>query len=330
MRVDDAARPVAAHASVKRLPDFFIVGHPKSGTTALYEMLRRHPEIYMPDVKEPEFFASELQLRAPPQPGVMPGSLEEYSSLFDGAGPGQRVGEASALYLWSRTAAARIADVQPGARIIAILREPASFLHSLHLQFVEAIIETEYDFQTALSLEDARRQGRDVARHSYWPQALMYSDYVRYVEQLRRYHAAFPPEQVLVLIYDDFRVDNEATVAAVLRFIGADDAYPLEVLEANPTLRARSKGLHELVHALSVGRGPVSRGVKGAVKALTPRRLRRQALGATRRHLVYTDPEEPDQNLMNELRRRFKPEVVALSEYLGRDLVTLWGYDRIS
>src|SRR5689334_21545764 len=118
-----------AAAIAARAPDFFIVGHAKSGTTALYEMLRRHPEIYMPELKEPWFFATDMRPRFHPRrAGVPPQTLEEYMALFAGAGEGQRIGEASSSYLWSRTAAAGIAAVRPEARIIAILREPASFL----------------------------------------------------------------------------------------------------------------------------------------------------------------------------------------------------------
>ncbi len=321
--------PDAARAPQRRVPDFFIVGHPKCGTTALYEMLRRHPQIYMPDGKEPWFFAPELHVRTPPRPGGTPSTFEDYLSLFDAATPEQRWGEASPLYLWSRTAAERIAAAQPAARIVAILREPASFLRSLHLQFVQSYIETENDLRRALSLEQARRHGRHVPRYSYWPQTLLYSEHVRYVEQLRRYHAVFPPEQVLVLIYDDFRRDNEGTVRAVLRFLEVDDTAALAAREANPTVGVRAPGLHELVHAVSVGRGPVSRAVKASVKALAPQRLRRKVLLAAQRRVLFTDPEPPDERLMLELRCRFKGEVMALGEYLGRDLVSLWGYDSI-
>jgi Sulfotransferase family len=292
-------------------------------------MLRRHPQVYMPDCKEPWFFASELHVRTPPRPEGTPSTLEEYLALFDGARPEQLAGEASALYLWSQTAASAIAEVQPDARIIAILREPSSFLLSLHLQLLETYVETESDLRRALALEDERRQGKSIPRYTYWPQALLYSDYVRYTEQLRRYHAVFAPEQILVLIYDDFRRDNEATVRAVLRFLQLDDSLPLQVTEANPTVRARSQRLYELVHAVGVGRGPVSLAVKATIKALTPRWLRRRAFYATQRHMVFAEPRPPDEDLMSELRARFKEEVSSLGEYLDRDLVSLWGYDRV-
>ena len=302
----------------RRVPDFFIVGQHKSGTTALYEMLRRHPQIYMPDMKEPRYFASDLRDLLQPAGGTAPETLEAYLSLFDAAQEGQRIGEASPSYLRSRTAASAIAAAQPAARIIAILREPASFLRSLHLHLLQEGVETQQDFRTAILNEEAIRAGRRVRR---------YTDHLDYVEQLRRYHAVFPREQVLVIIYDDFRRDNEATLRSVLRFLEVDDAGPLEVLEANPTVRLRSGRLAESSRRFLAGRGPVSRCVMALARTLTSAQMREGLLHPLRARLLQAEPPPPDEEFMLELRRRFKGEVVALSEYLGRDLVSLWGYD---
>ncbi len=315
-----------------RVPDFFIVGHGKSGTTALWDMMRRHPQLYMPYNKEPWFFADELRPLAALRPGgtgSTPSTLEEYLALFDPATPDQRAGEASSLYLWSRTAAQRISEVQPAARIVAVLREPASFLRSLHLQFVQVYVEPEKDLRKAIELEQARRRGQDLPGNPYWPDATLYSEHVRYVEQLRRYHALFEHTQVLVLIYDDFRRDNEATVRKVCRFLEVDDSHPVTVRDVNPTVRVRSRRLYSLVHTLAAGDAPVPRAVQAAARTLAPRRLTRESAMAIRDRIVYGAPRPQDEGLMLELRRRFKDEVVALSEYLGRDLVELWGYDRI-
>ncbi len=321
--------PEAPPRPAGRVPDFFIAGQPKSGTTALYEMLRQHPQIYLPDRKEPRFFVEEMSLRDPPRPGGTPQTLDEYLAWFEDAAPEQQIGDASPWYLWSRTAARRIVKVCPEARIVAIVRDPASLLRSLHLELVQLYVEVETDLRTALALEDERRQGRRVPRNTYWPSALMYSDHVRTVEQLQRFHAVFAPEQVLVLIYDDFRADNDATVRRVLRFLGVNDALPVAVTDANPTVTVRSRRLHELTHAVAVGHGPLSRAVKSSVKAITPRELRRGALRGVQNRLVFAAAPGPEESVMLELRRRFRGEVVALSEYLDRDLVTLWGYDRV-
>ena len=101
----------------------------------------------------------------------------------------------------------------------------------------------------------------------------------------------FPPEQVLVLIYDDFRRDNEATVRAVLRFLEVDEDAPIEVMEANPTVRVRSHAHRRAAAlALTVGRRTGRARREGVVKALAPRALRRKALAAVRRRVVYGSP----------------------------------------
>jgi hypothetical protein len=321
-----------AGAPAQVVPDFFIVGHQKCGTTALYLMLSAHPQIFMPDVKEPWFFARELRSRfGAPGTRSRPATVDEYLSLFAPAAPGQRVGEASPQYIRSQTAAARIAEMRPDARVIVILREPAAFLRSLHLQLVTTHIESEKDFAKAVALESARREGRRIPRRSISPQSLLYSDHVRYVEQLRRIRDAFPPEQVLVLIYDDFRRDNEGTVREVLRFLDVDDTLPIETIETKPLKAVRSMPLHRLRRAIrKAGLHPAKRGrLSRAIDAVAPPRLRSDRLSAMFRRVAYTEDSAPSAELMQQLRRRFKPEVVALSDYLDRDLVTLWGYDAI-
>jgi len=331
-----------------RVPDFFIVGHAKCGTTALYEMLRRHPQIHMP-AKEPRFFAmKDIRLEpggaddrdAPDEgdsedswdvPGRRPRTLAGYRALFAGARADQMIGEATPAYLRSALAPERIASVAPDARIIAILREPASFLRSFHLQSVRGYNETQTDFQKAIALVEPRREGRSVPRLSRTPWDLLYTDHVRYTEQLRRYEQAFSREQMLVLIYDDFRADNRAGVRAVLRFLELDDTLPIQLVTTRPSREVRFQQLHRLVdlrrralHSLP-GAGAVSR----TVTAFTPEQMR----GVVRkgwRSVAFGEPEPPDEQFMRELRLRFKPEVQALSDYLGRDLLTLWGYEHIS
>jgi hypothetical protein len=307
-------------AAEQRTPDFFIVGHHKCGTTAMYEMLRGHPQIFMPDLKEPKFLATDLAARREPTASAtLPRTMTEYLALFAPAEPEQRAGEASPSYLLSCAAAGEIAKLRPDARIVAILREPASFLRSLHLQYVQSHVERERDLRKALAHDEQAGGG--------W--RLRYCDHVRYVEQLRRYHATFPPEQVLVLIYDDFRADNEATVRRVLRFLEVDDTARLQTHEANPTVGVRSLRLDEAMRALYAGRGPLARSAKRAARLIAPERVRHGVMRTVRRSVVYGKPQPLDARLMRELRRRFKDEVVALSEYLDRDLVTLWGYDGV-
>jgi hypothetical protein len=318
----------AGRALAGRVPDFFIVGHEKCGTTALYTVLRRHPQVYMPDFKEPRFFSPEVRVGEPERDDQpFTDTLDAYLALFADARPEQRVGEASPQYLRSPTAARSIAELQPDARIIAILREPASFLRSFHIQCLQAGRETQRDLRKALELEGARRQGRHLPRGQTSPAWLLYSEHVRYVEQLRRFHAEFPAEHVLVLIYDDYRRDNDATLRTVQRFLDVDETTPIEPVQTMQTQSTvRFTHLHPLSRSLRLARHrPEQAGALArAATAFAPKSLR-----VLWRRLFFTQAPAPDERLMLELRRRFKPEVQALSDYLGRDLIELWGYDRI-
>jgi hypothetical protein len=330
-----AGAGAAAELGVRgRVPDFFIIGHEKCGTTALDLMLKEHPQIFLPDVKEQRFFAPELRGAKGNRRGLdatRPHTFERYREVFAAAGAEQLVGEASPQYLRSHDAARRIAEVRPDARMIAILREPASFLRSYHLQWVQNSVESQRDFAKALALEPARRRGTRIPRRCKVPQNLFYSDHVRYVEQLQRFHAVFPAGQILVLIYDDFRRDNAAVVREVLRFLALDETIPIEPIETKPLKSVRSFRLKHLAELARTARqNPAAASTFGrTVNALTPRPLRSEAFRSRWRKLVYKDAALPDQELMLQLRRRFKPEVVALSGYLKRDLVAEWGYDDV-
>ena len=260
--------------AARRVPDFFIVGHQKCGTTALYLMLNEHPEIFMSDVKEPRFFVPEL-LPA----GRKLSTLDGYLSLFADATPDQIIGDASPQYIRSHTAARAIADMQPSARIVVILREPASFLRSFHLQMLHRDIEPQRDFRKAIALEADRRRGKHIPRNCLNVEPLLYSDHVRYVEQLRRFYAAFPAEQMLVLIYDDFRRDNDATVKRVLRFLEVDETIPVVPAETKPLKAVRVQSLMRLADRARTARfDPDGAGVVGrTVHALTPGFLRSES-----------------------------------------------------
>jgi hypothetical protein len=293
-----------------RGPDFFVVGHPKSGTTALYDMLRQHPQVYMSPVKEPQFFVAAGEI---PQRTLRPRSLADYLALFSGAEPGQLAGEATPTYLRSKTAASGIAAHNPAARVIAILREPTSFVRSSHLQCLRAGVEEFADLRTALAEAPTR------------PPWLRYADHVRYVEQIQRYHAVFPAEQVLVLIYDDYRDANLDTVRQIFRFLGLDDDTDLTPSRVNGT-----KGVRSVVAAATLrrlqSRDGSALGTTGRVLvALTPAVVRSSARRLYRR-VNSTSPPPLDEALMAELRYRFGPEVRRLSDHLGRDLCALWGY----
>ena len=194
-------------------PDFFIVGAPKSGTTALNHYLSLHPDIFVPKRNELHYFGSDLAMTGPRL------TLAEYESYFEPASPAQKVGEASVWYLFSERAAAEIHEYNPNAKIIIILRNPADMLHSQHSQFLYNGNEDIASFEDALDAEPDRKRGRRAPRTVMLISGLYYLETARYYDQVLRYIATFGRNNVLILLYDDLEVDSDAVFRKVITFL---------------------------------------------------------------------------------------------------------------
>ena len=310
-------------------PDFFIAGQSKSGTTALYHFLRAHPRIHMSRPKEPNYFAKDFCRDPDPAGSFHPRTEEEYLSFFAGAGPDDLCGEASACYLYSKVAAREIHAFNPEAKLIAMLREPVDFLYSYYLQQLKNPItegEDAPDFETALALEAERKAGRRIPNGCLVPELLYYSERIRYADQLERVYASFDPAQVLVIIYDDFRRDNAAVYRQVLEFLGVDPTFTPRFETHNKGAELRSKRMQTLMRKVTFGDGWAAP-IKKAVKALLPREVRKGMVDAVYKKVVFKPKEGLDPDLVRRLKRDFRPEVEKIGAMLGRDLVTLWGYE---
>ena len=316
-------------------PSFFVVGHSKSGTTALARFLGQHPGLFMSAPKEPNYFCPSFCRVADPAEAPRSTFLRrteaEYLALFDGARPDQRCGEASAAYLYAEESARLIHAFDPGARIVMVFREPVSFLHSYHLQLLKNAPsegETVRDLGEAIRLEPARRRGEHLPKGCLLPEMLYYTtDRLAYDAHYDRYAALFPEDQLLALVYDDFRRDNAGTVRRVFDFLGVDPSFAPDFGEHNTGGQAvRSKRAQTWVHQLTTGRGALGR-VKPLAKALLPKGLRRRATEAAYGRLVYEAASPVDPAVAATIRAAARPHVAALGARLGRDLLAEWGYE---
>jgi len=180
----------------RTLPDFLLIGAMKCGTTSLYHYLRDHPQIFMPAIKAPEFFAEE---------GNWGRGIAWYRRQFEGAGADVvAIGEASNVYTKFpryQGVPARIAQHIPRARLVYVVRDPIDRIRS--------------HYQTRLTEGTERAPiGRAVRENP------IYVDYSRYAMQLDRYLDHFPREQLLVITAEDLRGDRLATIRAVYAFLG--------------------------------------------------------------------------------------------------------------
>jgi hypothetical protein len=298
-------------------PNFFIVGAPKCGTTALYDYLKPHPEVFLPNLKEPKFFATDLDSGGEWEARYFVREEEDYLSLFAGARSEKRVGEASAVYLSSEVAAQRIKEFSSAAKIIVMLRNPVEMMHALHNQRVFDGFEDIEDFEEALSAEAERRKGRRLPEKVVNAKALLYREMACYAGQLERFLKAFGAENVHVIIFDDFKSDPAASYAAVLRFLEIDESFRPEFKVSNASKRVRSRLLQRMLQNRPL-RGRLFGG------GLLPAALRQKAIGKFRRLNTRFEPRPPmSAELRRSLQREFAAEVEKLSGLLDRDL-TYW------
>lgn len=201
-------------------PNFFIVGAPKSGTTSLTCYLSDHPQVFMPTVKEPNFFAGQFLIdarRVTLHPYLA--SEQHYLALFRDANEQKAIGEASANYLRFPEALEGIRDFNPSAKIIVMLRNPVDLVQALHAQLLYELRETERDFAQAWRLQADRQQGRQLPDSRLFCDDLLYGRMAKVGEQLERLLQIFPRNQVHIILFEEFVRDTRNTYLEVLDFL---------------------------------------------------------------------------------------------------------------
>lgn len=222
-------------------PNFFIIGAPKCGTTALYEYLKDHPEIYMSTPKEPHYFSTDF-----PSKSATFRTKDSYlKGCFTDVKPHHKaVGEASVWYLFSKTAIRNIKEFNPDARIIVMLRNPVDMVYSLHSQMRHSFYEDEKDFEKAWVLQETRKKGQKLPRRCNEVQFLQYFDVACFAAQLERVYEQFPQKQVKIIFFDDFCANPRQVYHDVLRFleVSDDQRRDFSVVNANKEHRLYTLG----------------------------------------------------------------------------------------
>jgi Sulfotransferase family len=304
---------------VKRpsLPNFFLVGAPRTGTTSLYGYLAAHPQVYMSPIKEPTYFARTLltaqffahrrrprlnfnaYLDRPVRETVHVAYVtqwEDYLRLFERVESQSAIGEASTFYLQCPAAPAEIHARIPDARIIIGLRNPVERAYSEYLMNYSIGFTCRSFIET---VEDERSHGFPmggvIAGSSYY-------------EPVRRYLEIFGPSQVLVFLQEDLR--NEAALQhRICEFLGIEHTDPAGPIERrNAALVPRAGPLNHLLYRS---------GLKELLARVLPEKLKE---AAKRRY--YTG--HAVSALSDEDRRRvsaiFAGDLAQLQPLIGRDL----------
>ncbi|MBT4519760.1 MAG: hypothetical protein HOC23_07125 [Halieaceae bacterium] len=311
-------------------PCFFLVGEPKSGTTALYDFLRQHPSIFLPEKKENGFFCKDLQGEADKRPDATKEKLEmrsvdDYLRQYQEMGDHQIAGDGSTLNLFSETAAKEIAKLNADAKIIAIFREPVDFLKSYQQYAVFRMIEDNISLEESIRLEASRKEGKNIPDILAVPSELYYTSRAKYADHLSRYLKVFPKNQILVIIYDDFVASNSRVYKQVLEFLCVDSSHKPVFSQHNRSKVLKSRMVAMLIYKSSIGT---------MLRKISPKLFNFFELAYNIFFTKDAVKENLPPDLLLELKSGFEKEIIVLDELLIKNglnsgeetLLSRWNY----
>ncbi|MDW7772691.1 MAG: sulfotransferase [Desulfobulbaceae bacterium] len=293
-------------------PNFFIIGAPKCGTTALSEYLRTHPQVFMCEPKEPHYFADDF--------ACLQYVKEEsaYLDLFRAAGPERlAVGEGSVFYLYSPGALKKIKEFQPDARIIIMLRNPVEMLPSYHAQMLYTVVEDVEDFEAAWNLQETRKQQNSIPKGCIDSKLLQYKRWGMFGKNVEQVLAIFPRQNVKIIFFEDFIGNTRSCYLDVLTFLGVRDDGRVEFPAVNERKEHKSRIFGYLVNNRALiaklswlasilnKTGISSTAVKEQIKQLNARKIERKPL-----------PDELRERMVS----TFRSDIKLLEEITQRDL----------
>lgn len=289
------------------LPDTFVLGAPKCGTTAVTRYLEAHPEVFVAARKDIHHWGQDLGFRNRARE-----DRATYAGRFDSAearAAKVRV-ESSVWYLYSASATAEMAAAVPGARGIALVRHPVDAMYALwgQLRLNGLGDETIDDFGAALAAEPDRARGRRIPAHTPLPEALLYRRVVAFSEQLERAAHALGRDRLHVIVQEEMKADTAGTMARLFEWLGVDPHAPIDTRPVNTAKAVRSEGLRRVLRWMPPG---VKNAVPAVVRGAVSKRLR--SLNARHAKRPALDPV-----LRARLLEELAPEVARIEAVLGR------------
>ncbi|MBV8775331.1 MAG: sulfotransferase [Deltaproteobacteria bacterium] len=288
-------------------PNFFLVGAAKAGTTSIYAYLSQHPRVFFPTIKEPHFFT---QVRPAPELRFLIEAISKrsaYLRLYACAAGHEVIGDASPSYLWHPEVPQRIRAKVPQAKIAIILRDPVERAYSHYLMDFREGAQSK-PFYEAL-LEDMERPEKG------WGISYLYYELGLYAAQLQRYLDAFRPEQVKVLMFDDFRREPRMVLRELTDFLGVDP-NPVSAIDTSRKYNSYAAPRNQFLRRIA---GAKFSRILGQI--LVPRWL-----GASifERFFLKPAPKPPlDPRVRDLLCSLYDPELNTLERLLGRKLPEL-------
>lgn len=302
------------------MPNFFIVGAQRAGTTNLYHLLQQHPQIFMSAMKEPGYFhwvdhpdGVRWPNGAVTRPGIH--DEDEYLRLFSRVTNEKTIGEASSIYLDSPNAAYRIRGALPHAKILVLLRNPVDRAYSAYNLLRRNGREPLEDFDEALRMEPARIAGNFSQNFFYVRRGL-------YPRHLTAWYSTFPPDQIRVHLFDDLVADPVKVCKDIYRYLEVDGDFCPDIRKQDSIKRNESgvpdSGVIARVRRLLLN--PVG---APRLKSMVPTALRLRLHDGARRMIGtmgLRKPREIPADCRARLNAIYREDIQSLQDLLGRDL----------
>jgi len=290
-----------------RLPNLLIIGAAKAGTTALYDYLAQHPQVFLSRVKEPMFFSREDYYAR---------GLDWYEAeYFEGAEDYPVRAEATPHYLyWSEKVAPRIKEVygERPVKFIASFRDPVSRAYSWYWNMVREGRE-DLDFDEALQVEEDRLKQNRYELYQRGSMVYGYSAGSQYASLLQPYLELFSPENFLFVFQDDLRSRENETCKEIFEFLGIEPSIQVNTSYSNPASMPRSRRLHKTLRQRSL--------FKEFIKPFIPMRVRRSLKSKMMQVNLKETPYVPlDPRLAHELRLSYRTEIEWLEKITSKEL----------
>jgi Sulfotransferase domain len=293
-------------------PDFVVAGAPKCGTTAIYKTLQRHPQIFLPSIKEPHYFAFEFKHRRAVE------TAASYDRLFWRASDSQLCGDGSVMYLSSTEAIPALIRRRPDVKVIVSVRDPVEMFISWHNQCLKNLDEDVEDPELAWRMQANRAAGQQPPKLCFNPKALEYRSVCSVGAQLQRMADLVPAAQRLILVYDDIEQNPRASYKRILDFLGVQDDQRGEFLRENSYARPRS--VFRARAARAVQTHPILKKVRLSLKPFLNRHEVYFVERFFQSNLAPFQKPGLSEQFRRELRAEFSADTLILENLLGRDL----------
>ncbi len=309
-----------------KLPNFFIVGSAKSGTTSIYNYLKQHPDIFMSPIKETHHFSTDIDsskfrpdyaanlninidswLDGDQKKEIFHAFVKDwdkYLKLFKNSENQKAIGEVTNSYLYSKEAAKNIQSKFSEGKIIMILRNP------VERAFSHFLMDLKSGLETGSFLEAFKK---DMAKSNKgWGISNVYYEIGMYYEQVKRYLTVFPQEQIKIILYDDYRNDAKKTLKEICNFLNIDSNFEFEFSKEHNKAMIPKSGAVALMMR--------QKGLKAFAKKIFPKSWKNifSKIFFTNKNLPKLSVD--DRKYLIEL---YKEDIQKLAQLINRDL-TSW------